>query len=116
MSNVNTARALRKKVTWAERQLWRLLRHRRFNGYKFRRQHACGPYTLDFYCAEAKLSIELDGGGHGYPGRMASDRIRDAYLAGNSITVLRFWNHTLRTNPEGLRTMIFQALQERAPH
>jgi len=61
------ARQLRKKSTDAEKRLWRLLRKRRFNEFKFRRQYACGIYFLDFYCTVAKLAVELDGGGHGLP-------------------------------------------------
>jgi len=61
------ARQLREKSTDAEKRLWRLLRDRRFSEFKFRRQYACGGYFLDFYCATAKLAVELDGGGHGFP-------------------------------------------------
>jgi very-short-patch-repair endonuclease len=63
---VNRARMLRKKATDTERTLWRHLRNRNFAGYKFRRQHPLGCYILDFYSPEAKLAIELDGGGHNY--------------------------------------------------
>src|ERR1700704_5521681 len=72
---ISTARArqLRKKQTWAEKALWRLLRDRRFSGYKFRRQHPFGDYFLDFYCAEAKLVLETDGFMHGHPERQKHD-------------------------------------------
>ena len=55
------ARRLRLKSTWAEKVLWRMVRNERFAGYKFRRQHPFGAYTLDFYCAEARLVVETDG-------------------------------------------------------
>src|SRR6266568_4785357 len=55
------ARNLRKRDTWTEKLLWSWLRDRRFSAYKFRRQHAFGPYILDFFCVEAFLNIELDG-------------------------------------------------------
>src|ERR1044071_1756759 len=67
------ARQLREKSTDAERRLWRLLRDRRFADFKFRRQYPCGIYFLDFYCVEAKLAVELDGGGHGFPDQRTKD-------------------------------------------
>ncbi|HZL42250.1 MAG TPA: DUF559 domain-containing protein [Verrucomicrobiae bacterium] len=81
MSGAAGARALRKRATWAEKRLWRLLRSRRLAGYKFRRQHPDSRHILDFYCIEAKLVVELDGIGHGLPSRMEMDKKRDAALA-----------------------------------
>ena len=52
------ARQLREKETWPENLMWRWLRDRRFNGYKFRRQHPVGDYCLDFFCEEAELAID----------------------------------------------------------
>src|SRR6266511_731801 len=75
------ARTLRKKATWAEKLLWSRLRNRQFAGYKFRRQHPVGPYNLDFYCAEARLAVELDGREHGHPDHRTTDKERDAFLA-----------------------------------
>jgi very-short-patch-repair endonuclease len=50
MADIARARHLRQVETWAEKNMWRWLRDRRFTGYKFRRQHPCGSYYLDFYC------------------------------------------------------------------
>src|ERR1043166_10155435 len=61
---VQQARQLRKRSTEAEKRLWRHLRSRRLAAFKFRRQHPIGDRILDFFCAEAKLAIELDGSGH----------------------------------------------------
>jgi very-short-patch-repair endonuclease len=55
---------MRRRPTEVERRLWRLLRDRRFVGAKFRRQHPIGPFIVDFYCEKARLTAELDGGGH----------------------------------------------------
>ena len=55
MNPTARARALRQSMPEPQRRMWRLLRDRRFAGYKFRREHPLGRYTLDFYCAEAKL-------------------------------------------------------------
>src|SRR5206468_4737418 len=75
------ARHLRKKSTGAEKRLWRLLRDHRFNDFKFRRQYPCGIYSLDFYCTVAKLAVELDGGGHGFPDQRARDEKRNQFLS-----------------------------------
>jgi very-short-patch-repair endonuclease len=58
------ARALRRDATEAERKLWFLLRARRLNGWKFRRQVAIERFVVDFACAEGKLIVELDGSQH----------------------------------------------------
>ncbi len=107
------ARCLRKKSTDAEKRLWRLLRDRRFNEFKFRRQYSCGIYFLDFYCTSAKLAVELDGGGHGFPDQRARDEQRNQFLAERGIKELRFWNHQLRGEQEAVRFEIWHALMER---
>ena len=116
MANVERARALRKKETWAEKLMWRWLRDRRFASYKFRRQHPEGIYFLDFYCEEASLAIELDGSGHGHPGQQKLDTEREKYLTSQGIKVLRFWNSHLRRNAQNIRDTIFRELQARTPH
>jgi very-short-patch-repair endonuclease len=83
-------RQLRRESTDAEAALWSLLRGRRLAGAKFRRQHPCGPYILDFYCAQRHLAIELDGGQHFERAGQAYDGRRSQYLASRGITVLRF--------------------------
>ena len=107
------ARQLRTKSTDAEKRLWRLLRNHRFNEFKFRRQYPCGIYFLDFYCTVAKLAVELDGGGHGFPDQRARDEKRNQFLAEHGIKVLRFWNHQLRGELEAVRFEIWHALMER---
>jgi very-short-patch-repair endonuclease len=83
-------RALRRRSTDAEILLWKHLRGRGLEGLKFRRQHPCGPFILDFYCAEQRVAIELDGGQHYEPGAQAYDERRTTYLQLQGITVLRF--------------------------
>ena len=107
------ARRLRKESTEAEKRLWRLLRHRRFSEFKFRRQYACGPYFLDFYCTLSQLAVELDGGHHGFPDERARDEQRNRFLAERGIKVLRFWNHQLRGELKAVRFEIWYALMER---
>ena len=116
MPDTIRARALRQKPTWAEQLVWGWLRDRRFSACKFRRGHPCGIYFLDFYCEEASLSIELDGGGHGFPGQQAHDASRTKFLASMGIKELRFWNSRLRRDKQAIRDTIFRELQARAPH
>ena len=89
---------LRNNSTPAEKQLWRLLQQSNLGGYKFRRQHSVGSYILDFYCAEEKLAIELDGDSHFTDDAMAYDRERTAYLNAFNIKVLRFLNTDVYDN------------------
>jgi very-short-patch-repair endonuclease len=114
MAEIQRARQLRKEQTWAEKLVWRWLRDRRFNGYKFRRQHPVGIYYLDFFCEEAKLSIELDGRQHGFPEEQDHDAQRQKYLDSCGIKTLRFWNSHLRRNEQIIRETIFRELQARA--
>src|SRR4051812_23555475 len=83
-------RQLRRELSPAEKILWKELRGRRFDGFKFRRQHLLEPYVLDFYCAEARLVIELDGESH-LSSQSYDDR-RSRWLAQQGLEVLRFWN------------------------
>jgi very-short-patch-repair endonuclease len=91
------ARAMRKTMTPAERSLWYALRDRRFQGLKFRRQVPLGPYIADFYCAEHRLVIEADGGGHGG----VRDLSRDRWLADHGFRILRLWNGDIRADLSG---------------
>jgi adenine-specific DNA-methyltransferase len=113
MSLKPIARALRRDQTDEEKDLWRALRGRRFAGFKFRRQHAAGNHILDFYCADAKLAIELDGFQHGLPKDIRRDEAREQLLAEQEIETLRFWNHQWRKNREGCLLQIWEALQRR---
>ncbi|MCG3197115.1 MAG: hypothetical protein GHCLOJNM_01599 [bacterium] len=103
-------RQLRREQTDAEQLLWSLLRDRRFLGFKFRRQHPIEPYALDFYCHEARLAIELDGGQHNEPDARARDERRTAFLEAQGIRVLRFWNNEMLTNTEGVLEVMQEAL------
>jgi very-short-patch-repair endonuclease len=116
MADIERARQLRKDDTWAEKLMWRWLRDRRFSGYKFRRQHPCGIYYLDFFCEEAELNIELDGSQHGFPDQRKHDLEREKFLQSLGIKTLRFWNSRLRRDAQVVRDAIFNELQTRAPY
>lgn len=109
------ARQLRGSQTDAENLLWYLLRNRRFCGFKFRRQHPVGGYILDFYCHEALLAIELDGGGHAVETQVAYDSQRTKELEGTGIRILRFWNNDLLRDTEAVLEAIYAALQQPSP-
>ena len=74
-------------MTGPERTLWALLRRKQL-GLHFRRQHPIGPFVLDFYCATAKLCVEIDGPVHA--DRVEYDARRTAWLAKEGVRVLRF--------------------------
>ncbi len=106
------ARSLRVSQTRAETRLWRELRGRRFDGFKFRRQQPIGPYIADFCCFEAKLTIELDGGGHSDKDVAAYDRQRTEYMTSLGLRELRFWNSYVSDNLEETLRVIERALEE----
>ena len=103
------ARRLRREQTDAERTLWRALRSRQFSGLKFRRQHPVGPYIADFCCLQLKLAIELDGGQHAL--RTDADERRSHRLAQAGYRVLRFWNHEVLMNLEGVLHRIAESIE-----
>jgi len=95
-------RELRLKQTEAESLLWELLRNRKLAGAKFRRQHQFGEYVTDFFCDDAKLVVECDGAPHSTPERAKIDQKRDAYLKSQGLSVLRFENARVLSDPEGV--------------
>ena len=84
------SRVLRKKMTDAERKLWYRIRMKQVKGLQFYRQKPIGNYIVDFYCPKAKLVIELDGGQHYLKIGKEKDKIKDNYLSGLGLKVLRF--------------------------
>jgi very-short-patch-repair endonuclease len=86
---IDRARELRQSQTPPEGVLWSKLRAGRLAGLKFRRQHPIGPYTVDFYCASAKLVVEIDGRVHDDRERAQRDRARNAWMCDRGLVVLR---------------------------
>ena len=78
-------------MTPAEAILWKHVRAKRFDGFKFRRQQPIGPFIADFVCPSARVIIELDGDSH--TGQEVKDANRQAGLERLGYRVLRFWNH-----------------------
>ena len=106
---VRQARYLRRNATAAEKRLWSRLKNRQTAGLKFRRQHPIATRVVDFFCAEAKLAIELDGSGHARHPAKASDLDRELELHEKGIRVLRFRNREVFKNLSGVLNAIIYA-------
>ena len=97
---VSNARNLRREMTKEERHLWYdYLRH---HPVKFRRQAVLGKFIADFYCAKAKLVIELDGSQHYEPENRQADQNRTEYLETFGVTVIRIANTDVMRNFRGV--------------
>ena len=113
---VERARDLRRRLTPPEARLWVRLRREQLRGLKFRRQHPIGPFVLDFYCAEAKLAVEVDGQGHGHSERMEHDRRRTVWLSRQGVRVVRLAAEDVRVNLDGVLEFIARTAMERGGH
>jgi very-short-patch-repair endonuclease len=89
-----------RRVAAGEGQLWYHLRSRRFQGWKFRRQHILQGYIVDFICFERKVVIELDGGQH--TTRKTYDNHRTRLLTKDGFKVISFWNNDVLNNLESV--------------
>ena len=107
------ARELRCNQTDAEKRLWRFLRQRQIDGFRFRRQHPIGEYIVDFVCLQAKLIVEVDGGQHA-EGLLAYDHRRDSWLVSRGFCVLRIWNAEVFKDLDGVLRRIADALAARS--
>ncbi len=109
--SLNRARAMRHEATGPEKHLSSKLRNRQVANLKFRRQVWIGPCMADFFCAEAKLVIEVDGDTHII--RKKQDQKRSAWLASEGYYVLRFSNTDVMTNIDGVVQTILAGAQFR---
>ena len=103
------ARELRREMTPTEKRLWAQLRGRRFAGYKFRRQTPIAGYIADFYCAQARLILELDGESH--VGKGTRDENRRRTLKSKGFRILRFWDTEIYDDLEAVLELIWRACQ-----
>jgi very-short-patch-repair endonuclease len=106
------ARELRQTQTAAEATLWRHLRNRNLE-YKFRRQHPIQFFIIDFYCADAKLLIEIDGESHFQKTQMKYDEARTEYLEMLGYKVIRFTNDDVRYNVDAVVSKILEEVEVR---
>jgi very-short-patch-repair endonuclease len=101
------SKELRREMTPAECRLWQFLRAARLEGYHFRRQQIIDKYIVDFYCHQADLVVEVDGGVH--QEQEEYDRRRDETLIGRGLTVLRDTNQEVNQNLSGVLALILEA-------
>jgi very-short-patch-repair endonuclease len=101
------ARKLRRASTDAEMRLWLHLRGRRMDGAKFIRQFQIGPYVADFACRAAHIAIELDGGQHSE----LVDAPRTQAIEAFGYRIIRFWNHDVLSNTDGVLEVIRRELR-----
>jgi very-short-patch-repair endonuclease len=103
----SNAKQMRHAGTEAEAAMWRLLRHRRLVGFKFRRQVPLEGFILDFVCFDRRIVIEVDGSQHFSSQR---DQMRDSKLAREGFRVLRYWNNDVLQRPTSVLEDIFEHL------
>ena len=102
---------LRVDQTDAERKLWQRINRDQLWGFRFNRQKPLLSYIVDFYCAKAKLIIELDGSQHYEPDYQEKDALRDAELNSLGFTVMRFSNDEVMREIEAVVEQIFLFLE-----
>lgn len=88
---------MRHPLTPAEAKLWAQVRNQQL-GYKIRRQHPIGHFIADFYCAQAKLVIEVDGDSHAEPDQAEYDTARTGWLEARGYYIIRFQNDEVHRN------------------
>ena len=98
--NIPLAKTLRKNMTRWERKLW--YDFLRDYPMRFQRQKAIGNYIADFYCAKARLVIEVDGGGHYTAEQARKDEMRTKDLESMNLTVVRICNLDIDRNFSGV--------------
>lgn len=106
------ARDYRHPLTPAEAKIWSRVRNRGL-GFKIRRQHPIWRFIADFYCAEAKLIIEIDGDSHSQPDQEEYDRARTQWLEDRQYKVIRIMNNHVHKHLEAALKEIYIACQER---
>jgi very-short-patch-repair endonuclease len=92
------SRVNRRNATPAEEQLWAVLRDRKLDGWKFKRQRVVGKFVADFCCHDARLIVELDGEIHDARDAQLADALRTEFLNAKGYTVIRFRNEKVLDN------------------
>ncbi len=100
----------RSNPTDAENALWQMLRGKKLEGYKFRRQHIIGSYIADFICLKAKLIIEVDGLIHQLPKNKTNDEERTKWLTEKGFEIIRFTNEEVIGDTENVLAKILKDL------
>jgi len=111
MAIIAKARAMRKALTPPEARLWVQLKLLCARGFHFRRQSPFRGYILDFVCFDRRLVVEVDGVTHTVEAQAAKDKVRDAVLASEGFTTLRFDNAAVRDELGGVMTAVLAHLE-----
>ena len=114
VDTVKRARKLRSEMSLPEVLLWRQLRLRP-GGLKFRRQHPAGLYVLDFYCAAARLAIEIDGFAHDSAPGAKRDAARSVSLRSQGVATLRIPAKVVLEDMERVLARIVEVASSRVP-
>ena len=101
---------LRTHGTPTEATLWRILKNKQFDGWRWRRQHSIGNIILDFYCPKAKLGIELDGNHHFVAGGQIADEFKTEILHEYGVRIIHIENKLLWQMPDAILELIRQEL------
>lgn len=101
---------LRNRMTEVEKVLWKKLRDRQLNGYRFRRQHPIGDFVVDFFCYTAKLVIEIDGEVHDNSFQKERDLERTRILNNMGLREIRFRNEDVLNNIDLVLSKIAEEL------
>jgi len=104
---------LRNTPTDAEQRLWQRLRYKQVAGFPFNRQKPISNYIVDFYCAKAKLVVEIDGAQHVEEKHQLRDTARDKALQQMGLRVLRFDNRQVLLNLDAVVEVIYWAVCKR---
>jgi 5-methyltetrahydrofolate--homocysteine methyltransferase len=105
-------KANRSNPTEAENILWQMLRGKKLDNYKFRRQHIIGPFIADFVCLKSRLIIEVDGLIHQLPENTESDKVRTIWLYEKGFEVIRFTNEKILGDIDSVLEIILQRLNQ----
>jgi 5-methyltetrahydrofolate--homocysteine methyltransferase len=108
-------RLLRNCPSYAERVLWFALRKRQFRGWKFRRQQSIGAYIVDFWCPEARLAIEVDGGTYDVPEAAERDQQRQDWIERQGIKFFRCRNEDVVADLNGVLERLGAILSTPSP-
>ena len=110
--NLALKRRLRTNMTPAEKRLWGMLRSKQLQSYKFLRQHGIGPYIVDFFCPERSLVVEVDGDVHAEPINQTKDAKREEYLRSVDLDIVRYSNHEVLNNLDGVLEHLLEKISE----
>lgn len=112
LESFRKAEILRKNMTEAELILWDVLKNRKFNNLKFRRQHPIQLFIVDFYCHQLGLVIEIDGEYHQFEQQIKYDESRTEILQEFGILVIRYSNDSILNNLDNVLLELNEIVQK----